>query len=62
MTCSGCEARREWLKRNLQRADQKRKLLLQWLAGQRTDSTESGFASGDQGSERSDVTNHGSEQ
>ncbi|MND23227.1 hypothetical protein D3C80_136270 [compost metagenome] len=62
MTCSGCEARREWIKRNLQRAERKRKLLLQWIAGQRTDSIESGFASGHQSSERSDVTNHGPEQ
>ncbi|NUF83990.1 hypothetical protein [Acinetobacter seifertii] len=62
MTCSGCEARREWLKQNLQRAERKRKLLLQWLAGQRTDSDESGIASEHQGAERSDVTNYGSEQ
>lgn len=62
MTCSGCEARREWLKRNLQRAAQKRKLLLQWLAGQRIDSSGSGFNSGSQGSERGDGPNHGSKQ
>ena len=62
MTCSGCEARREWIKQNLQRADRKRKLLLQWLAGQRIDSSSSGVNSGSQSSERSDVTNHGSEQ
>lgn len=62
MTCSGCEARREWLKQNLQRAERKRKLLLQWLAGQRFDSSGSGFNSGGQGAERSDVPNHGSEQ
>ncbi len=62
MTCSGCEARREWLKRNLQRAERKRKKLLQWLAGQRIDSSGSGFNSGSQGTERSDGPNHGSEQ
>lgn len=62
MTCSGCEARREWLKQNLQRAERKRKLLLQWLAGQRIDSDESRIASGNQGAKRSDVSNHGSEQ
>lgn len=62
MTCSGCEARREWIKKNLQRADRKRKLLLQWLASQRIDSSGSGFNSGGQGAERSDGTDHGSEQ
>lgn len=62
MTCSGCEARREWIKQNLQRAERKRKLLLQWLAGQRNDSNESGITSGNQGPERGDVTNHGPEQ
>lgn len=62
MTCSGCEARREWIKRNLQRADRKRKLLLQWIAGQRIDSSGSGFNSGSQGAERSDVADHGPEQ
>lgn len=62
MTCSGCEARREWIKQNLQRADRKRKLLLQWLAGQRIDSGGSGVNSGSQSSERSDGTNHGSER
>lgn len=62
MTCSGCEARREWIKQNLQRADRKRKLLLQWLAGQRIDSSGSGVNSGSQSSERGDGTNHGSEQ
>jgi len=62
MTCSGCEARREWIKQNLQRAERKRKLLLQWLAGQRNDSTDSGFNAGHQSPERGDVTNHGPEQ
>ncbi len=62
MTCSGCEARREWIKQNLKRADRKRKLLLQWLAGQRVDSSRSGFNSGSQSSERSDGSNHGPEQ
>ena len=36
----------EWIKQNLQRADRKRKLLLQWLAGQRIDSGGSGVNSG----------------
>lgn len=62
MTCSGCEARREWIKQNLQRAERKRKMLLQWLAGQRIDSIESRSTSGHQSPERSDGTNHGPEQ
>lgn len=62
MTCSGCEARREWIKQNLQRADRKRKLLLQWLAGQRIDSSGTGFNSGSQSAERSDVADRRPEQ
>lgn len=62
MTCSGCEARREWIKQNLERAERKRKLLLQWLAGQRIDSSSSGFSSGSQGAERSNGADHGPEQ
>lgn len=39
MACAGCEARREWIKRQTERAKHRMQLCMQRLAGQ-TDRTE----------------------
>lgn len=68
MKCSGCEARREWIRQHTERAKLKLQRLLQQL-GVGPDSEQSGTNAGSQGAlrvtqstERGDVPNHGSEQ
>ena len=53
MACAGCEARREWIKRQTERAKHRMQLCMQRLAGQ-TDRTEQSTHSDQQRTERSD--------
>lgn len=57
MSCSGCEARREWIKRNTERARLKLQLLLQQLSSG-TNQRVSGSNSDSQHAERSHGPNH----
>ena len=53
MACAGCEARRECIKRQTERAKHRMQLCMQRLAGQ-TDRTEQSTYSDQQRTERSD--------
>ena len=57
MSCSGCEARREWIRQNTERAKLKLQRLLQQL-GSRTDHGVSGTDTNCQHTERSYGSNH----
>ena len=57
MSCSGCEARREWIRQNTERAKLKLQRLLQQL-GSKSDNGLSGTDSNSQRTERSDGSNH----
>ena len=53
MTCKGCEARREWIKQQTERAKQRMQLCLQQLTG-RANQTEQSVNSDQQRAERTD--------
>ncbi len=60
MSCSGCEARREWIKESIKRAKRKRDLLLQRF-GFGINQEQSGADRNNESSERSDGSNRGPE-
>ncbi|MFV5384139.1 hypothetical protein [Acinetobacter junii] len=57
MNCSGCEARREWIRQHTERAKLKMQRLLQQLSS-RTDQRVSGTDSNSQHAKRSHGSNH----
>ncbi len=58
MNCSGCEARREWIKESIKRAKQKRDLLLRRF-GFGVNQEQSRADGNNESSERSDGPNRG---
>ena len=61
MSCSGCEARREWIRQHTQRAKLKMQQLLQQLSS-RTDQGVSGTDSDSQHTKRNHGSDHESKQ